>query len=361
MSNEDTFLNSRGGSSFTVSFSQTNRERHAGSYDTPRPVENKDVIPLRPKSTADSVFSVTSYLDEDALPRVEPILRVYEEPLPYREDVSSPREEGRSEGGFFAKETKETVYNLRGEPGGGLPSLGDPDNLARTVYVSGWPREVTRLLSRGEEAFDHLSGIIQCQMMAETRMLGFGAAKHRVGCSTLVLALAHELVCRHCSVLLVDASFDSPALAQYFGIELSSGWEKLLSQRDGVPPGGLLKIQFSNRGACSREMESLRGGGVFLLPLSPKSVSDAYGASCRQIWLARLLELAESFDVVLVDHGVTLSSDDRHKTEEMLRFGCDGWYLVDDARSGTPEAALGIIEQTALCDLPCLGRIENFV
>ena len=354
MSNEDTFLNSRGGPTFTVSFPETKPGDGIGAGEVSDKSDDPEVIPFVPPRPAGSVISVASYLDTGSLTPAEPMLRIHEEPLPCEEAPPSREDEA-----------------VRGFSGGAsalLPPLGDPYRWAGRVLISGWPREILRLLSRGEEAFDRLSSLVERQAAAGTRMLGFGGARHGVGCSTLVLSLAHELVCRHYGVLLVDASFETPALATYLGLEPAAGWEKLLSQQEDCPPEGLLRLQFPRQypAAGQRfpeggEAARQRRGGLFLLPLSPGSIPEAFSASCRRIWLARLLELAESFDMVLVDHGVVVSSDDRCKTEEMLRFGCDGWYLVDDARGSLPEAALGIIEQTALCDLPCLGRIENFV
>ncbi|MBR2585776.1 MAG: hypothetical protein IKE64_10150 [Thermoguttaceae bacterium] len=363
MSNEDTFLNSRGGPTFTVSFPETKPGDRVGTGEVSGRSDDPEVIPFVPPRPAGSVFSVTSYIDSGSLPHTEPTLKIHEESFP-REEAPSPQGTPK----VSAPGEEEAVRGFSGEPSGLLPSLGDPYRWAGRVLISGWPRDISRLLSRGEEAFDQLSDLVERQAAAGTRMLGFGGARHGVGCSTLVLSLAHELVCRHYGVLLVDASFETPALASYFGLEPAAGWEKLLSQQEGRPPEGLLRLQFPRQNPTAGQCFPQGDGaaqpqrcGLFLLPLSPGSVPEAFSASCRRIWLARLLELAESFDMVLVDHGVVVSPDDRRKTEEMLRFGCDGWYLVDDARGSIPEAALGIIEQTELCDLPCLGRIENFV
>ncbi len=357
MSNEDTFLNSRGGPTFTVSFPETKPGDRIGAGGASGRSDDPEVIPFVPPRPAGSVFSVTSYLDCDALPCAEPMLRIHEESVPREEALRTPQDAPK----ISAPREEETVCGFSGGNSSVLPSLGDPYRWARRVLVPGWPRDILRLLSRGEEAFDQLSNLVERQAAAGTRMFGFGGARHGVGCSTLVLSLAHELVCRHYGVLLVDASFETPALAAYFGLEPADGWETILSQQEDSPSDGLLRLQFPRQRFPQGDEALQQRCGLFLLPLSPGSIPAAFSASCRQIWLARLLELAESFDIVLVDHGVVVSSDDRRKAEEMLRFGCDGWYLVDDARGSVPEAALGIIEQTDLCDLPCLGRIENFV
>ncbi len=321
-------------------------------------------------------FSIQPFTDsEDVdLPEPAPELRIYEE------DSSQKRASEKKE----TEIQDEPLLDLEGNPVSGLPPLGSPSDFAQPVSISSWPRDLLRLYEKGENAFSELATTIQRDMARGMKILGFGSAAHGAGTTSLILGLVREMVLRHYSLLVIDADFEQPSIAEKLGIIVDRGWEEFLPKREGESPRGLLKVSFVQEEKSRRffpkkrtkkmfsdssvRLEKFKGdaefgcfGDFYLLPLQRHNIVAAATVSGRRLWLARFLELAEFFDLVLIDHGLLATHDDTKKIEELLRFGGDGWYLVDDVRQHRTEAARKMIEQTAQCDFPCLGIIENFI
>lgn len=308
----------------------------------------------------DSAFSIVSYSEqEDPLePSTGPFtrpLKIFDE----QSDLARPASD--------AAESKETIFDLEGEIKPPETTFGSLDEIARIEQISAWPRSVVRLWERGREAFSELACVVGSEIEQERQILGFGGTRHLVGTSTLLLGLTGELIRRHYSVLLIDADFCHPSLAEKLGLDCTDGWEQFLPKDSATRPGGLVKIQID-------KTESKRKGqtvavqtperpreSFYLLPLAAQNIAEAVATSCRRAWLGRLLELAERFDAVLIDHGQLTAGDPQRKVGELLRFGEDGWFLIDDARNSSAGSANAFIDEAEERDLACLGKIDNFI
>lgn len=306
---------------------------------------------------SDSAFSVVSYTEVE---EPEPPTRPKESPLKIF-DERSDSDESLSD----AAARKETIFGLTGEIRPPEPTFASPDEIALVESLPAWPRGVARLLERGKDAFSALAEIVRSEIERERRILGFGGTRHAAGTSTLLLGLTRELVQRHYSVLVIDADFERPSLARLLGLNRRDGWENFLPGK-GSSGGGLTRVRIeapTKRNFFGRErpLSTSAEESFFLMPLSAQHIAAAVTVSCRRAWLGRLLELADRFDAVLIDHGVLLTGDDERKVGEMLRFGEDGWFLIDDIRSKAAEKAQSLIDVAEERDLPCLGKIDNYL
>ena len=231
--------------------------------------------------------------------------------------------------------------------------------------VFGWPKQIARLVERGQTEFARLADLTERQLAGGGRVFGFGGAGFSVGTSSLLLGLTKEMTERGFSLLVLDADFRRPALAEMLSLSPERGWENFID--DSVPDSGLLRVLVDHgtprRRFFPRSSEPEPKSApeeFFLLPLLAERVATAAATACKKIWLERLLNLSERFDATLVDCGSLLTESHREKVSEMLRFGLDGFYLVGDVRSVDGEPASAFLEECRRRQLTCLGRIENF-
>lgn len=256
--------------------------------------------------------------------------------------------------------------------------IGDKNNLwselvgtATDITLTDWPRPFKRFMNRGREEFVRLSENILHRILAGHRIIGFGAANHEAGNSSILLGIARELAIGGVRVLTLDADFIHPSLACLVGAEPDFGWERLLRFPEPSKSGGLLRVTFRDdsprkswwerrAATCHSGDGRVPNATFYLLPLSESTVTDAATTGCKKAWLPTLLDIAESVDVVLVDHGTLKTDHDEGKVAEMLRFGDDAYYLT--ASAGENVASLeGFFARAERRRLPCLGIIENFI
>lgn len=217
---------------------------------------------------------------------------------------------------------------------------------APAVRMTEWPAGYRKIYERGFAEFAELADVVDETASTGNRILGFGGWGAHTGVSTLVIGILHEMACRGRNVLLVDANFEHPQTAGQLGLETGSGWENLLWYPENASESGLIRVDSSV-------------SPFWFLPLTADT-SEARAACREKKWFRSFLELAEPFDLVLIDHGSLRTENDRNKVFELLRFGEDGYFMVTDKR--LPSAA-GASEFSAVSDesrLPCYGIIENF-
>ena len=218
---------------------------------------------------------------------------------------------------------------------------------AEVVSMPAWPGACREIFRRGEREFAQLADVVIDAARKGNKIFGFGGWGNGCGVSTLLLGILVEMLSRRRRVLLIDANFRHPDLADILDIPPGATWENLSREAGPDCPSGLVRVEADP-------------APFWFLPLSREGVPEAVAASCRKSWFRAFLELAEPFDLVLVDHGSLHSGNPREKVLELLRFGCDGYFMVTDARSPLrgDEAALPAVSDE--CRLPCFGVIENF-
>ena len=210
-----------------------------------------------------------------------------------------------------------------------------------------WPAEYRRICERGAAEFAELADAVEETSAEGGKIFGFGGWGEQTGVSTLVLGLLQEMLRRRQRVLLVDANFQHPEMAKLFGVPAETGWENLLrGPEDGVE-SGLIRVD-------TEEFP------FYFLPLVRETVPEAVNMVCRKSWCRRFLELTESFDLVLIDHGSLRTGNDREKIFEILRFGCDGYFMVTDKRSRFNADSADFSALSNGSRLSCFGVIENF-
>ena len=210
-----------------------------------------------------------------------------------------------------------------------------------------WSGQYREIFRRGADEFAGLADAVEEAARKGNKIFGFGGWGRGTGVTTLVLGILNEMLSRQCRILLADANFQRPCLAETIGVpESSLSWEEIPNWRE-TEGAGLVRVETGRY-------------PFYLLPLYQDRIADARAASSRKSWFHSFLELAEEFDLVLIDHGSLRTGNDREKVFELLRFGCDGYYLVTDARSGWGGSAVSLPAVSDECRLPCLGIIENF-
>ena len=213
--------------------------------------------------------------------------------------------------------------------------------------MEGWPEKYREIFRRGADEFADMADAVDSAARKGNKIFGFGGWGRSTGVTTLVFGILNEMLRRQCRVLLVDANFQRPQLAETIGVPDSfHSWEEILDWRENGA-AGLVRVETA-------------AFPFYLLPLYREGISDARAASSRKSWFHSFLELAEEFDLVLIDHGSLRTGNDREKVFELLRFGCDGYYLVTDTRSGLGGNAVSLPAVSDECRLPCFGIIENF-
>ncbi|MDO5553061.1 MAG: cellulose synthase operon protein YhjQ/BcsQ [Planctomycetia bacterium] len=280
---------------------------------------------------SDSLFPLRAFADEEPTTDVtqeagESILKMYEET-----PISAPQVEREQE--------REIEY--------------------MAPIVGKLPTSCQRMLQRGAAELASLADAIHESRCTGRRILGFKGVDAGTGCSTLLLGVVGEFVRRGLSVLVIDGNFDNPVLASLLNIKVSFGWEEAVFEKKPLETS-LMKVTFP--------VEKIKRPGplrpeafFYFLPLAKKSVSRAIVASCKRQWLDRVHEVAEGFDLVLVDMGRCERNTMQEKVFEMLRFGLEGYYLVRDVRKADEVTLRECIECSTEYDLPCLGIVENFV
>ena len=57
---------------------------------------------------------------------------------------------------------------------------------------------------------------------------------------------------------------------------------------------------------------------------------------------------------------ISSKKQEEEKVLELLRFGCDGYFMVTDARNPPRGEEANLPAVSDECRLPCFGVIENF-
>ena len=218
---------------------------------------------------------------------------------------------------------------------------------AEVVAMPDWPRTCGEIFQRGEQEFALLADVVNEAVRKGNKIFGFGGWGGGTGVSTLMLGILDEMLRRRKRVLVIDADFQHPDLAEILDIPAGATWENLARETGSGEPNGLVRVETGTV-------------PFWFLPLSRESVPEAVAASCRKSWFRAFLELAEPFDLVLIDHGSLRSGSPREKVLELLRFGCDGYFMVTDARNPPRGEEANLPAVSDECRLPCFGVIENF-
>jgi Mrp family chromosome partitioning ATPase len=216
-----------------------------------------------------------------------------------------------------------------------------------------WPNIHTRLQTTAAAAIQQMADGLLSLCASGSKVLGLAGCASGEGVTTVMLAAARSLVSQGRKVVLVDANWSNPQVAQSLGLLPQLGWEETLC--GGLPLEEVV-------------IESL-ADGMAVLPVRKPSAS-----TIAQAQIAASFDiLAREFDVVLVDlgplaqikdegapwHDSTPSHESTLSREVAARM--DAVILVQNVRVTTPNRLADVREHLAASNLRYVGTIQNFV
>ena len=174
-----------------------------------------------------------------------------------------------------------------------------------------------------------------------SKVLGLASCARGEGVTTLLVAAARKLLGQGRKVVLVDAHWSNPQLAQSLSLLPQIGWEETLC--GGLPLEEVV-------------IESL-ADGLAVLPVREPSA----GAIAKGQIAASFDILAREFDVVLVDLGPLAQVEDEDCLSQSVAARMDAVVLVQNVRVTTPSRLAEVRGRLAASNLRCAGTIQNFV
>jgi Mrp family chromosome partitioning ATPase len=203
-----------------------------------------------------------------------------------------------------------------------------------------WPPVVELLMDQHARELAVLGDAFKRCMDNGQRVIVIQSTSRGAGCTTVALALARLLAGEGYSVAIVDAEFRQPGLAVASGLVVDEGWERALASQSPIAESVIQSLQ----------------DALAVVPLVPLREEVLAGAEFPERVAAALRELAENFDVVLVDAGCTAEwfASARTRTSP-LAAAADACVLVCafDPRSGGGEWPRFDLS------LPLVGVVEN--
>ncbi len=203
-----------------------------------------------------------------------------------------------------------------------------------------WPSIHARLLSTAPAAVQQMAEGLLSLCASGSKVLGLTSCASGEGVTTLLLAAARKLLGQGRKVVLVDANWSNPQLAQGLGLLPQIGWEETLC--GGLPLEEVV-------------IESLADGLAVLPVRGPSASAIAQGQIAASFDI-----LAREFDVVLVDLG-PLPVEDEGTPWTDVAARMDAVILVQNVRVTTPNQTAAVRQRLATSNLCYAGTIQNFV
>ena len=228
----------------------------------------------------------------------------------------------------------------------GMTDLTTPGALPRPaleVDAVRWPTMCETLLQLHGDRFDRMAVEICREAGLGQKITAITGLRRGEGRTTLALCLARRLAAGRASVALVDADFFNPSLAAHLHIAIDRGWEAVLRSEETL--WEVMIESVSDR--------------LTIVPLSSSAAEETTPAAFRIA--ATLNELAEHYDVVLVDAGpiLTESYDSQWLLEPDLNV--HNVILAHDVRHTQPHRLAAGCVQLAEAKRRQLGIAEMFV
>jgi Mrp family chromosome partitioning ATPase len=214
--------------------------------------------------------------------------------------------------------------------------LGEAFRPAFQVEQFAWSAGATRLSRAAGIQLDRLADGLAAGLSDGRRVAALAGCRRGEGCTTLLLCAARRLAERGMRLIMVDADFDSPALARRLGLLPETGWEDVLA---GHLPVGEAVIES-------------HGDGLAVLPLRGPLAADARTLPTGQTFAT----LRRHYDLVLVDLGQLDAV-----AQTIARQGVEAVALVRNVHLTPPEEAATMGSHLAAAGIWEAGVAENFV
>ena len=206
-----------------------------------------------------------------------------------------------------------------------------------------WPSIHNRLQTTAPAAIQQMTDGLLSICASGSKVLGLASCASGEGVTTLLLAAARKLPSQGRKVVLVDANWSNPQLAQSLGLLPQIGWEETLC--GGLPLEEVV-------------IESLADGLAVLPVREPSASSIAQGANRGQ--------LRHSRPGIRRRPGRSRSAGRKSRTADRRFRGevaarMDAVVLVQNVRVTTPNRLAEVRQRLAASNLRHAGTIQNFV
>jgi Mrp family chromosome partitioning ATPase len=198
-----------------------------------------------------------------------------------------------------------------------------------------------RLQTTATAAIDQITDRLLSLCASGSNILGMASCASGEGVTTMVLAVAQKLVSQGRKIVLVDANWSNPQLAQTLRLLPRYGWEDALC--GGLPLEEIV-------------IESLADG----LAVLPARKRPARAIAQAQV-AASLDILAREFDVVLVDLGPLVQVENEDSSSHNVVARMDAVILVQNVRVTTPDRLAEVCRRLVASNLRLSGTIQNAV
>ncbi|MDZ4820423.1 MAG: hypothetical protein SGJ20_15765 [Planctomycetota bacterium] len=221
-----------------------------------------------------------------------------------------------------------------------IPAIASPHLAAYEVDQFAWPAEVLAIDGSKAQCIKSLASLLTSEVAAGRTVIGVAGTTTGEGCTTLLLAIARHLARGSMRPVIVDANFNSPALAVSLGLSIDQGLEAILK---------------CDAAASDVLVESL-ADRLTLLPTS--GPVDEHLVVTDMLRTAMTLgELRTQFDLVLVDMGAA----DLNRTGNgawQAEVGIESALIVSDCSAAVPQVN-EVCQQLDRLKIRNLGIVQN--
>ncbi len=209
-----------------------------------------------------------------------------------------------------------------------------------------WPRAYKKLCRRAQGELDRLAEGLLDVTAGGQKILALGSCQNEEGTTTLVLCAGRLLAERGWRVIMVDANFARPKLAQHLGLAPASGWEEVLAER--LPLEEVIIESVARPLAVLPLLESWAEATV------PPEYEDRMAADLRT--------LAVHYDLVLLDVGSVVDPQGGGRLPiRAIAEPIEAMIMVHRV-DRTPEDRLARVQRRmAAGGITQAGTIRNFV
>jgi Mrp family chromosome partitioning ATPase len=196
-----------------------------------------------------------------------------------------------------------------------------------------WPRVVEDLSEQHAAAFAAAIDELVAAAVGE-RVVAMVGERRQAGATTAALVAARWIARRGLNVVLVDANFLRPALAERLGLAVQKGWDDVLAGRAEL--ADVLVHSLADQ--------------LTLLPIAGPSACEAPPVDDVQP-AATIATLRHYFDLVLLDTGALADGPSLPKAGCAARGAAGATIVVRDVRHASgekvPAGTIGVIENFA--------------
>ena len=205
-----------------------------------------------------------------------------------------------------------------------------------------WPVVVDKLMQQRAQSMSHVAEHMKTACQDGLSVLGVTSASQGEGRTTVACCLARLAAAHGLNVALVDIDLDHPTLCVQTNMEVEHDWRDCLSEDVSLEEVAVHSIDDQ----------------LTVLPLKPRGGRPGLLASDSRI-ADILADLAESFELVIVDCSKTSSSGNVITGLAHTKIFDAAIVVVDrrDSEADRVEDAVRMIQQTGI---ESIGIVDNF-